>query len=104
MKKRILKDIAYEYIPKALLDRPKVGFGVPLDKWLRGPLKEQLLDLADHSFLKRQGIFDADYAAGLVKHYLETGDAGPATGANFSKVIWSFFTFQQWYCRYKGEK
>lgn len=41
-KKHILKDIAYDYIPKELLDRPKVGFGVPLDKWLRGPLKEQL--------------------------------------------------------------
>ncbi len=34
IKKRILKDIAYDYIPRELLDRPKVGFGVPLDKWL----------------------------------------------------------------------
>ena len=102
VKKRILKDIAYDYIPKELLDRPKVGFGVPLDKWLRGPLKEQLLTFADPAFLKRQGIFDADYVSGLVKHYLETGDAGPATGANFSKVTWSFFTFQQWYEKYCG--
>ena len=66
VKKRILKDIAYDYIPKELLDRPKVGFGVPLDKWLRGPLKEQLLTFADPAFLKRQGIFDADYVSGLV--------------------------------------
>ena len=58
IKKRILKDIAYDYIPKELLDRPKVGFGVPLDKWLRGPLKEQLVDMCDRNFLKRQGIFD----------------------------------------------
>ena len=47
VKKRILKDIAYDYIPRELLDRPKVGFGVPLDKWLRGPLKEQLSDMCN---------------------------------------------------------
>lgn len=100
IKKRILKDIAYDYIPKELLDRPKVGFGVPLDKWLRGPLKNQLLDYIDRDFLVRQGIFDADYVIRFVKNYLEKGDGGPATGANYSKVTWSFFTFQQWYCRY----
>lgn len=99
-KKRILKDIAYDYIPKELLERPKVGFGVPLDKWLRGPLKERLLSYVDRDFLIRQGIFNPDYVISLVKGYLEKGDAGPATGANFSKVTWSFFTFQQWYCHY----
>ncbi len=41
-KKHILKEIAYDYIPRALLERPKVGFGVPLDQWLRGQLKDQL--------------------------------------------------------------
>ena len=56
---------------------------MPLDKWLRGPLKEQLLDFADAGFLKRQGIFDADYVSGLVKHYLETGDAGPCHRGQF---------------------
>ena len=95
-KKRILKDIAYEYIPKQLLDRPKVGFGVPLDKWLRGPLKEQLMDMCSRDYLKKQGIFDADFVAGMIEDYMRTGDGGPATGANYSKLSWSFFTFQQW--------
>ena len=109
IKKRILKDIAYDYIPRELLDRPKVGFAVPLDKWLRGPLREQLLSYADRDFLVRQGIFDADYVTGLMERYLKTGDGGPSTGANFSKVTWSFFIFQQWYCQqyqrgYEGEK
>lgn len=99
-KKRILKDIAYEYIPKQLLDRPKVGFGVPLDKWLRGPLKEQLMDMCSRDYLKKQGIFDADFVAGMIEDYMRTGDGGPATGANYSKLSWSFFTFQQWYGAY----
>ena len=56
IKKRILKDIAYDYIPRELLDRPKVGFSVPLDKWLRGPLKEQLIDVSNMNFLKKQSL------------------------------------------------
>lgn len=100
VKKRILKDIAYDYIPKELLDRPKVGFGVPLDQWMRGPLREQLMDMCDTVYLKRQGIFNAEYVNGFIAEYLRTGDKGPASGANFSKTAWSFFVFQQWYREY----
>lgn len=100
VKKRILKDIAYDYIPKVLLDRPKVGFGVPLDKWLRGPLKEQLAAFADTDFLNRQGIFDTAFVQKMLHTYMEHGDGGPATGANYSKLMWSFFVFQQWYQTY----
>lgn len=102
-KKHILKDIAYDYIPKELLDRPKVGFGVPLDKWLRGPLKEQLLDYSSYEYLKKQNIFDAAYVSDMIRKYVATGDAGPATGANYSKLSWSFFVFQQWYEAYHKE-
>ena len=101
-KKHILKDIACDYIPKELLDRPKVGFGVPLDKWLRGPLREQLLDYSSYDYLKRQNVFDADYVTNMIERYIETGDAGPATGENYSKLAWSFFVFQQWYQEYHG--
>lgn len=100
-KKHILKDIAYDYIPRELLDRPKVGFGVPLDAWLRGPLREKLTDYCSTDYLRRQQVFDPEYTAGLVSEYLRTGDAGPATGANYSKLVWSFFVFQQWYEAYK---
>ena len=99
-KKRILKDIAYDYIPKELLDRPKVGFGVPLDKWLRGPLKNQLVDMIDRDFLVHQGIFDSDYVISMITDYLQNGDGGPATGRNYSKLTWSYFVFQQWYQHY----
>ena len=99
-KKRILKDIAYDYIPRELLDRPKVGFSVPLDKWLHGPLKEQLLAVGEPAYLRRQGIFQADFMADMLAGYLRTGDGGPATGANYSRLIWAFFVFQQWYQNY----
>ena len=99
-KKAILKDIAYDYVPKQLLERPKTGFGVPLDKWLRGPLKQQLEDYSSRDYLVSQGLFDADYVSTFVENYLRTGDGGPATGANYSKMCWSFLVFQQWYGTY----
>lgn len=50
IKKRILKSIAYECISKEFLDRPKMGVSVPLNTWLRKPLKNQLLDFTDSEF------------------------------------------------------
>ncbi|MBQ6786564.1 MAG: asparagine synthase (glutamine-hydrolyzing) [Lachnospiraceae bacterium] len=100
VKKRILKDIAYDYIPKELLERPKVGFSVPLDQWLRGPLKEQLMDMCNMDYLKKQGIFAAAYVNQFLEEYLKTGDKGSGTGSNYSRMMWAFFTFQQWYQTY----
>ncbi len=99
-KKHILKDIAYDYIPRDLLDRPKKGFGVPMDSWLRGPLKEKLSYYGSRDFLQKQGIFDVDYVSKFIGDYIQKGDGGPATGANYSKLSWSFFNFQQWYEKY----
>lgn len=100
VKKRILKDIAYDYIPKELLDRPKVGFSVPLDKWLRGPLKDELLAMCDADYLKAQGIFDTDFMRQFMTEYLVTGDGGPSSGKNYSRIIWAYYVFQKWYQQY----
>ena len=99
-KKRILKALAYDYIPKELLERPKVGFSVPLDKWLRGTLKEQLLDYCNQEFLNNQDIFKTNETQKFIKHYLETGDRGSGTGANYSRMVWAYFVFQKWYQSY----
>ena len=72
--KYILKEIAYDYIPRELLDRKKTGFSVPLDKWLRGPLKNKLTDYASPAFLKQQGLFNADATAKLITDWLSAGD------------------------------
>lgn len=94
-KKRILKDIAYEYIPQELLDRPKAGFSIPLDKWMRGTLKEQLMDWTSRDYLIKQGIFNPDKTVKFVDSYMINGDVGKWSGQNFSKIVWSYFIFQQ---------
>lgn len=98
--KKILKSIAYDYIPKELLDRPKAGFGVPLNRWLRGPLQANLLEFIDTDLLKKQEIFHIENTQKLVLDYLKNGDKGKDSGMNFSKIVWPFFVFQQWYCEY----
>lgn len=99
--KRILKDITYEYLPQEIMNRPKTGFGIPLDKWLRTALKEQIMDWTNREYLVRQGIFNADALVDLIDSYMKTGDLGPNTGHNYSAYVWSYFMFQQWYAKYQ---
>lgn len=101
--KKIIKDITYKYIPKELMDRPKQGFEVPRERWLRNELKEELLSYTDSEFLKRQGIFEIDETQKLISLFLEKGDGGKDTGRNYAGIIWAYFIFQQWYKAYEKQ-
>jgi asparagine synthase (glutamine-hydrolysing) len=57
--KWILKQVLYKYVPAALMQRRKRGFGIPVGEWLRGPLREWAEDLFAESRLRRDGILDA---------------------------------------------
>lgn len=100
-KKYILKQLAGDYIPRELLERPKKGFSVPLGKWLSGPLREQLLTYGNAQFLKEQGIFNPEEVTQLIAKFLSEGDKGAGTGQNYSGLLWSFFVFQQWAAYWK---
>lgn len=102
MKKRILKDLAYEYIPIEMLERRKTGFGVPLEKWLNGPLKERLVACSRADVLRHQGVFNPEETQRFVDEFLTTGDANFWSGRFYRGYIWSFLMFQMWYERYMG--
>ena len=98
--KRIIKDILYEYLPKEIMDRPKSGFSIPLDKWMRTVLKERIMDWTNKDYLFKQGIFNVENVCCFINEYMRSGDQGKNSGKNFSMFVWSYFIFQQWYDTY----
>jgi asparagine synthase (glutamine-hydrolysing) len=99
VQKRILKDLAYELIPKELLDRPKQGFGVPIEKWLKTFLSDRVREYSRSNRLKQQGIFNPTSTQKFIDGFL--ADEKVENGYNFcSSIVWSFFVFQQWYSKY----
>ncbi len=93
-KKYILKKLAYKYVPEKLLKRPKMGFGVPLKKWLRTTLKPEIEKYADKQALKKQGIFVPEAVEELI------GKQERSNRVMYSSMLWSFYIFQRWYQTY----
>ena len=98
--KSLIKDLVYRYIPKEMMDRPKQGFSVPIEKWLRSQLKEELLSYVERDYLIRQNIFEVDATRRFIQDFVVNGDKGKKTGQNYTKFAWAYYVFQKWYEKY----
>lgn len=87
--KHILKKILYRYVPQGLVDRPKRGFAVPMEQWLRGPLKPLLRDTLASACLPSGGVFESK-KIGLLLSRFESGDQTLTT------PIWLLLAFELW--------
>jgi asparagine synthase (glutamine-hydrolysing) len=87
--KWLLRQLLYQHVPSELIDRPKVGFAVPLAEWLRGPLRPWAEDLLAPESLKRQGYLDVL----LVWRYWQEHQAGMR---DHSQLLWNIVMFQSW--------
>jgi asparagine synthase (glutamine-hydrolysing) len=94
--KYVLKRILNKYLPRKLVDRPKQGFGVPINEWLKSDLNEWASDLLSSSLIKNQGIFDSKW----VKYYWDQQSKGCAKHDN---LIWSLLMFQSWHEHTKAQ-
>ena len=87
--KWILRQVLYNYVPKHLIERPKMGFGIPIGDWLRGPLREWADELLNESRLQQEGFFDARFIH-LRWHEHLSGKK------DCRAFLWNVLMFQAW--------
>lgn len=90
IKKYILREIAHQYIPERLLNRPKMGFAIPIANWLTTELRPVVEDYIHEQRIREQGIFNWDYVSKLKSGFL-------GGKKEFDVKIWYLLMFQMWY-------
>ena len=93
IKKRILREITHDFIPKELLDRPKMGFAIPIERWLKNELKGHVEEYLNEDRIKNQGIFNWEF---IVKLKIDFNRGRK----EYVTKLWYILMFQMWYQRW----
>ncbi len=89
-KKYILKQIVHKYIPKEMMERPKMGFGIPVDTWLSHELKDLVEEYLSEESLKTHGLFNVHIVRKIVSDFMN--------GRKEKHLkVWYLLMFQMWY-------
>lgn len=87
--KWVLRQLLYRQVPKALIERPKKGFSVPLGSWLKYELRDWAESLLNFNRLKSEGYFNAEFVDNIWKAHLCGKD-------DYSRHLWGILMFQSW--------
>ena len=91
--KWLLRQLLHRYVPSEIVERPKMGFSIPIGDWLRGPLREWSQDLLSSEQLKKHDFFKSD----IVQTYLNEHMKGHR---NHQYKLWVLLMFQSWYLKW----
>lgn len=94
--KWILRNILNKYVPKQLTNRSKMGFAIPIDTWLRGPLREWAENLLNERKIKQEGYLNANLVSNKWYEHL-------SGKRNWSGLLWNVLMFQSWIEKYKNK-
>ncbi|MCO5268912.1 MAG: asparagine synthase (glutamine-hydrolyzing) [Brumimicrobium sp.] len=93
IKKYILRQIVYKHIPKELMDRPKMGFAIPIEKWMREDWRSRIDDYLSTDRIKTQGIFNPEEVERLKIRFMNGK-------SEYGVKIWYLLMFQMWWERW----
>ncbi len=88
--KILLKQITHSYIPKEIMDRPKMGFGIPLVEWFQSEIQAYMHEYLNQKFIENQGIFNYSAIIQVVSDYKKNNSQ------NVFK-LWNLLMFQMWH-------
>ena len=94
--KWILRQVLYKYVPRDFVERPKMGFGIPVGEWLSGPLRDWAEDLLNARLLEDQGLLDSDTVRGAWREHLEGR-------RNWQYHLWDVLMLQAWLAEQKKD-
>lgn len=86
--KWLLRQLLYRHLPAQLVERPKQGFGVPIEHWLRGPLRDWAEDLLSPTALSEDGLLEPAPIRAMWKRHL--------SGRNVQYALWNVLMYQAW--------
>ena len=89
-KKYILKEILHQYIPKEMMDRPKMGFAIPIANWLQNDLRELVEEYINSEKIEKQGVFNVAYVEDIKRNFY-------AGKKELDVKMWYLLMFQMWY-------
>ena len=88
--KWLLREVLHRHVPKSLMDRPKMGFGVPVGDWLRGPLRDWAEELLSNNKLRDHNLLNSEKTHQMWREHL-------SSQKNWQYQLWNVLMFQAWF-------